>query len=240
MKTHAFIISWTGMHENSQLIATQLSGHVDRVTIIYSDRDESLEISGDFEAVKVSNEWFWSKKFEKCLDLCDSDLLILIQGDATCSNWGELPGKCKADFIAHPLIGVWAPLIEKIFFPVQEAMMGVSNNSSLIVVSETDGVVFAIPAIIQNLLKKIDYNQSKYGWGIEMAMCAYAYANRLIAVVNQDIKVTHPDGSGYPREDALKEVMSIINQLPVHEKLISRLCFQYAIRNRGGDISQFL
>ena len=119
-------------------------------------------------------------------------------------------------------------------------MLGTWNGSGLLVVSETDGVVFAIPKVLQSFLKKIDYNQSKYGWGIELAMCAFAYANKLIAVVNQDIKVSHPDGSGYPREAALKEVAAIINQLPVHEKLICRLCFQYAIRNRGGDISQFL
>jgi hypothetical protein len=45
MTVEVFIISWTGQHANARSLAQTLSGLVDRVTAIYSDRD-NLEVSG--------------------------------------------------------------------------------------------------------------------------------------------------------------------------------------------------
>jgi hypothetical protein len=44
-----------------------MSALVDRVTVIYSDRD-NLEVSGAGQWLQVPDEWFYGRKFKAILD----------------------------------------------------------------------------------------------------------------------------------------------------------------------------
>lgn len=54
---HAFVISWSGKHENSISIAEKIKKHVSRITIIYSDPDSEMSLQSSCEMVRVTNDW---------------------------------------------------------------------------------------------------------------------------------------------------------------------------------------
>lgn len=70
--------------------------HVSRTTIIYSDPDSELSLPASCETVRVSNDWFWGGKFKASLDVCEADLMLVIQGDVSCHDWGGGDGQGQA------------------------------------------------------------------------------------------------------------------------------------------------
>lgn len=228
---HVFIISWTGMHENSieiaQKIKTKTINNRDvKVTIIYSDIDDAITLQCPFDIIKVSNDWYWGKKFEACLKLCDADILLQIQGDCSCDDWGRLVTQCVDQFTQHSNLGVWAPLVDYTYLDLDKCSLGKLNDECFYVVN-TDGIVFGIPQSTQSRLKKLNYDQNKYGWGIDMASCVYAYTHDMFAIVDSRIQVNHPKSRGYSSEDAEMQMHEFFKQLTINEQAIIKLSFNY-------------
>ena len=68
MKTHAFIICWPGKELDTEKIAKQIINYVDILTVIYSTKENST-LKGNGNWHKVSDEWFYGKKFNEILNL---------------------------------------------------------------------------------------------------------------------------------------------------------------------------
>ncbi|MTW22759.1 glycosyltransferase [Allochromatium palmeri] len=64
---HVFIVSWTGRHDNSRSIAQTIKPHVDQITVVFSDRDDSMVPGFPCEAIRTPDAWYWGKKFRTCL-----------------------------------------------------------------------------------------------------------------------------------------------------------------------------
>ena len=52
----------------------------------------------------------------------------------------------------------------------------------------------------------IDVSLNRLGWGIDLALSHFARINRLLVLVDDRIRVVHPGGSGYNKEEALRQM----------------------------------
>lgn len=52
----------------------------------------------------------------------------------------------------------------------------------------------------------VDVSLNRLGWGIDLALSHYARINRLLVLVDDRIRVVHPGGSGYNKEQALLQM----------------------------------
>ena len=224
---HVFIISWTGKHANSLAITRAIQSRVGKLTIVYSDRDASLVPNFPGDAIRTPDEWYWGKKFKTCLDACQSDLMLIIHGDATCADWAALIERCKAAFAETERIGVWAPQINYTPFPLSKTRLEKVASTSASIVAQTDGIVFALSADVMARLRALNYDHNKYGWGIGWAALAYTYANKLIAVVDESIQVLHPRERGYDDRAARHQMEDFLGQLTLEERLQFRLLDSY-------------
>ncbi len=218
-RVHAFIISWTGVHENSLRIADEIYSLVERVTIVYSDRNVEFNISGEIEAVKVSDELFWGGKFAECLNQFESDIFFQIQGDCKSEDWKKIVHSCAEEFEQHKIIGVWSPIVYYTDITPEMTILGRFRKESLLIVTCTDGLVFGLSKDIIARMRTLDYSRNKFGWGIERAMAAFAYTSQKIVVLDSSVNVSHPKGRGYNSHEASVQYFEFLNQLSLHERL---------------------
>ncbi len=218
-KIHVFVISWVSKHASSIGIAEAIKNHVSRTTIIYSDPDSELSMPTSCETVRVSNDWFWGRKFKASLDLCESDLMLVIQGDVSCQDWGAATARVRQAFELNENIGVYAPLVDYSYFDLSRTLIAKMGDSGLSVVALVDGIVFAISRPVAFRLKQLKYEDNKYGWGILWAAVAYAYSHRLIAVLDEGVTVAHPKSRGYDSTSANQQMIQFLQQLSLEERI---------------------
>jgi hypothetical protein len=60
----------------------------------------------------------------------------------------------------------------------------------------------------------IDLSLNRLGWGIDLALSHYARVNQLLVLVDDRIRVVHPGGSGYNKEEALRQMRAWHATLP--------------------------
>jgi hypothetical protein len=220
---HAFVISWAGKHANSIDIAEKIQKQVSRTTIIYSDPDSEISLPSSCETVRVPDEWFWGRKFKACLDLCESDLMLVIQGDVSCDNWDAAIDRCVRSFACNEKIGVYAPTVDYSYFDLNKTCIERLNGTSLSVVALVDGITFAISRPVVNRLKNLRYDENNYGWGILWAAVSYAYSHGLIAVLDDSVKVSHPKSRGYDSGAAHRQMVQFLQQLSPEERVQYKL-----------------
>ena len=112
LSMHLFIISWEGQHEKAISIAKSIFSATNQISIVYSDPNSDLTLDVDCQCIRRPNELFWGDKFKACLDVCNSDLMVVIHADCDCEDWSFLVHKCRSAMDQNPIIAVWAPLID--------------------------------------------------------------------------------------------------------------------------------
>ena len=226
---HVFIISWTGMHDQAIAIANSVNKFAEYTTIVYSDIDESCElIVENTRAHKVSNSCFWGKKFETSIRECKGEILLIIHADTSCEDWRELIRKCHEVFTRHENIGVYSPLVDYTFWSQDKVHISGLVNTSLSIVAQTDGIVFAINKKVRQKMESLEYTDNIYGWGIDWAIMAFCYTNNMLAVIDRAIKVFHPKTTGYDSSGAKQQEVEFLKQLNLNETIHLRLLTQFA------------
>lgn len=216
---HIFIISWTGIHENSIHIAKSLYASSENLCIIYSDADPFFNLAAPCPAIKTPNNWFWSKKFKICLDSCQSDHMLIIHGDTSCDDWPSLVTKCTTCYAKLNKLGIWSPRIVFTPYDLSRTLIARIDNSHLCIVAQTDGIVFSLAKPILDRLRRLSYDANKFGWGIDWAALSFCYANKMIAVVDESVQVRHPKGVSYDRNAAQQQMHTFLLQLTQDEML---------------------
>ena len=60
----------------------------------------------------------------------------------------------------------------------------------------------------------VDVSLNRLGWGIDLALSHYARVNHWLILVDDRVRVVHPGGSGYNREEALRQMRAWHATLP--------------------------
>lgn len=235
MTLAAFVISWTGKHQNSLEIAKAIAPLVDDLALVYSDRDAAFVVDTVYPSIKTPDEFYFGKKFKVCLDACKADLMLVITGDVTCCDWVQLIRKCQLSFSAFPDLGVWAPLINYSSWKLPLTRKEKLEGSSLNKVVQTDSIVFAMKRSVVTRLKEFDYDCNVYGWGVDWAAMAYCYANGLFAAVDDSVQVSHPQTTTYDEQVCVRQMHDFLWQLSHNERL-HYLALQAHLRRFGNSL----
>lgn len=229
-----FVISWSGVHENAQLIAMKCLEKYSDVSIVYSDPNEELRLRSHFQSVKRPNDLFWEDKFKACLDLSGNDGFLVIHGDCQCSNWGALLERCFYVSESVKGLGVWAPQIDGTYFDIKVSGMISINNTQLVLSALTDGIVFYISPEIAERMKEIEYGKNKFGWGIDLLFCSAAHIANKLVVIDTAIKVFHPVSKrGYDGGLAKRLESEFMAQFSVRERMQCQLLTSYVHYNHA-------
>lgn len=233
-----FIISWAGQHENACFIAKQMKSSGIEACIVYSDPDPSYVIPTDSPVIRRPNELFWADKFKACLDAVGDAGMLVIHADCQCNDWSKLVERCKHVVEMYKDIGVWAPKINGTYWHVSVTQIVKLKNTELVLSALTDGIVFYLAPVVIDRMRKVDYETSKYGWGIDFMYCSHAHTIQKLVVIDLNVEVDHPRGdTGYNIEKAQSEVNMYLTKLTIHERikyelLISHVKYNYVKRTQ--------
>ena len=232
LKIDAFIISWTGQHANASMIAKAFHGMVNRVTIIFSDKNDDVSI-GEGRWIRVSNKHFGGKKFEKCLSEFDGDIMLTITADAYCYNWTSLISSCEQAFTRNKTIGVWAPNIN--YSPLNLKITSVSTieGTPLHLVTQVNSIVWALSKDTVSRLKSLDYTVNNLGWGIDTLACVYCHSTKRLVTVDSKTTVFHPLGSGYDLSEANGQQTAFWTQMTTQEAYHNDIIQEYMTMRRA-------
>lgn len=228
-----FIISWKGQHQNAEHIAERLSEFNDSLFIVFSDPDVSTTLAVNCKTCRRPNELFFSDKFKACLDLSAGNPILIVHADCACDDWSGLVRRCIDIHRVNPTIGVWAPKINKSGWPIDLVRIGRISGTPLSLAAQTDSICFCLSIQVIERLRKVDYSQTKFGWGIDWLMISYAFTKNLYVVVDESVKVRHPPARGYDSSEASIEMETFFKQFSVFEMIIYRLLSSYCTRNNS-------
>lgn len=213
---HVGIIGWTDQHDRCRLIASSLINDVQQVSIVYSDKSGDVQ-KGAGNWYQVDDSWFYGRKFKFLLSKCESDVLIVIQADAKCTDWVELVRRCRKRF-AESNTGIWVPFIEGT--PFKPAMTTIWSEGDKQFVSMVDGITWALSRPVQQRLGTLDYTQNNLGWGIELFATAFSYCHQYEVLRDPLIEVFHEQGAGYAKEQACIQMQAFLTQMTPEEKRV--------------------
>jgi hypothetical protein len=224
---HVFIISWEGQHENALNIASQLNDISDKVSIVYSDPDDSFTFKADPRAVKRPNNLYWGDKFKTCLDLCNHDNLLIIHGDCISNHWGNVVEGYDKAIRNFNNLGVWSPIVDYTLFDLKKTSIARFIDTNYEIVCYIDGIVFGISKAIQNRMKRASYEQNKFGWAIDRMIACSALVNNELLIIDKSLKIEHPNKRGYDEKIAYEQENLFIRQLNLSEIIQNRLIHSY-------------
>ena len=211
---HAVIISWEGQNDRALAIARALEGSVGKLTVIYSNTAGDRE-TGPGTWMQVPQSWYFGRKFAAALDLVTrSEIQLQIQADVSYDAWPALAEDCARAFAQHPRIGVWTPELSWTPWPTPVVEEGPLDDSGLIRVAQTDGVVWAIAPAVLDQLRPLDYEVNNLGWGIDWVAVSHARKLGLDVVRDPRHLVQHPEARGYHGGEAAQHMKGFLAQLP--------------------------
>lgn len=214
MRLHAVIISWEGHADKARAIAQALSGAVDGLTVIYSNRAEQPE-TGPGTWVQVPQSWYFGRKFRTALEhVSEDEVMLQIQADAQCDDWPALAAGCAQCFAGHPRIGLWTPDVNWSPWHAEVVGEGMLADTNLLQVAQTDGIVWALHPALYPALSALDYERNNLGWGIDWVAMLEAQNQNRIAVRDLSYPVHHPHSRGYPNAEAAQHMKNFLGQLP--------------------------
>ena len=228
---HVCIVSWKGTHDNASFIANQLSSINDHVSIIYSDPNPEYSPKVSCRLIKRPNELFWSDKFKACLNASECEHLLVIHADCKYLNWLDLV--CKYDEAIQKIsnLGIWAPEVSFTPYSLDIISIYTINNTHYEIVCFIDALVFGFSKAIQSRMHLINYQNNKYGWGIDRIMACHALSINKFLIVDKSIQVEHPEVRGYSALEAKEEMIEFLMQLSLSERIYARLIQSYVTSN---------
>jgi hypothetical protein len=228
----AYIFSWTGYHTKAATIAKALLEKVNRVTVVYSDREDDVS-TGQGRWIRVPNEHFGGKKFERCLAEFNGDIMLLITADAQRDNWASLVDSCEQAFTRNGAIGVWSPSVKYSPWHLNRTSLSIIEGTSLHLVTRTDSIVWALSKDTVGRLSQLDYSRNNIGWGIDTIACAYCHAKRRLVTVDDKVTVFHPLAKGYDHLDAFRQQAAFLNQMTAEEERQYNIAQDYMNKRRA-------
>lgn len=127
--------------------------------------------------------------------------LLLITSDVQIDDVDNLLNRITSVYKKYPKVAVYAP---SSVHSTHHHMNNLKSND-IRKVTFTEGFCFVMPREYLNLICPIDLTVNKIGHGIDMYMGYLSMENGKWTVVDDQITVDHPQGSGYSDKQARKE-----------------------------------
>lgn len=223
---HAIIFCWPGKTLDARRICASISQKADRVTVIDASTDP-VDVNGDSHWLKINPDSYFGHQFVHAMGLFDGDVMLQIQADASYPDWQRVVETCRERFEQMPELGIWAPDIDFTTWPTARVKLFNTGNPELVGVVQSDCIVWALRKPVVEFLRQFDYANNNLGYGIDWAAIAHCYANRALVLRDLSLRVLHPMGSGYSRDEAHRQMWGFINQMQRAERVQFALLWAY-------------
>lgn len=232
IQLHAVIIAWPGWIEAARSIAAAVQPAVDGLTVVWSDR-EAEEQTGPGDWVRVPNDHFFGPKMARGMQAAAGQHLLLIHADTQCDDWPRLAERCRAAFLAHSDIGLWAPEIDHTYWdPKVVAMSSLPGELGLQTVAQTDGIVAAFSPDVMERLAELAPETNNLGWGLDHAAVAFARCKGKLVVRDPHVAIRHHPSTGYDDAEARQQMAEFLERLTAAERDQFMLLEGYANNRR--------
>ena len=207
VRIHAFIFNWSGHYDNTINLEKEFSENkgIYKVTIINSDINNKKD-----HWVNISEDDYFGDQFKKALELFDGDIFFHTQGDITFDDWSAIIDAVTTNFNIYEY-GIYAPNVDFTSWDSERVDKKIIDFNNLREVSMTDCSCWAIHhSIIKEFKSKYinDILLAKYGYGIDVSMCAMAVKNSMLVLRDYNFTVNNPKHTGYLKATA-KEMMGL-------------------------------
>ena len=225
---HIFLLSWPGFEDATLMIQQSVSMLGYPVSVLYNPRPDSNNLR-DSSWTLFPAESRFGAKFEFAISTFKPEIYLFIAADTVTRSWPGLIQACVDAFSQNPSIGVWTPRIENSYWKLAISRIGVEHVAAKLVdVISTDSIVWGISKPIRDELEKLDYTNSKFGWGIDVVSAAVARTRGLRVVCDTSIEVEHRKATTYSVPVADKESHTFYSQLTEQVDSMRRMIEQYA------------
>jgi hypothetical protein len=231
LKVHAIIFCWPGKVSHAQHICASISGSADKVTVIDASTDP-VESTSTCEWIRISSDAYFGQQFVHALRLFEHDVMLQIQADASHPDWSVVVNTCRQRFETMPELGIWGPDIDFTTWPTHRVKLFDTGDPQLVGVVQSDCIVWALKRQVVEFLKQFDYSNNNLGYGIDWAAIAHCYANKALVMRDLSLRVLHPAGSGYNREEAHRQMWRFLSQLKRPDRVQFALLWAFL---SGGD-----
>ena len=218
---HVFIISWPGHHENAMAIARQLIAHSSLVSVVYSDLDPNFNFvpEANVEFIKRPNTLYFGDKFKACLDHCKANHILLIHADCEYKDWVSLLKGYEHTITHYPDMAVWCPEIDETPWTQAKTGIGSIDGTPLEVLAMFDAIVFGLNTDIIERMRRVNYEENIYGWGIDWMIAAHVRTLNHLIIMDKSFRVHHKGGANYDMHEARLQMQTFLNQLTKQERL---------------------
>lgn len=155
--------------------------------------------------------------------------ILIVTSDVTIPSAKDLLDRIQHAF-ENPEIAVYAPSCGYSYHP----QMIHKPRRDLETVTFTEGFCFAFRPPVLNAICPIDVSLNKFGYGTDTIMGFHAMDLGCISVVDHQIKVEHPYGSGYDHKEAVIEKNTWYRSLSPEAYTFARFTTWEWTKNRFG------
>jgi hypothetical protein len=220
VKSKTYIIAWDGAIKNCINISEQLYGEIDHKFFNVSAQPEVTEHWERKEDVRYYRHFFNAvKEFLST----DAEVFIFSAGDARYDNYVEYTKYIEKIFSENPNLVAFAPNATYDDWSGERSYIRQSiKYENLYLTTCTNGIHFALSREVCIVLNdfyqwsSIDSNLIESekmfsGWGIDIAISAYAIYNNKYCYRDANVKLEHPISSSYNKQRASEEGSITIN-----------------------------
>ncbi len=219
------------MHDNAVRIAHELMRECRDVSIGYSDPDPDLTLDVRCRLIRRPNELFWEDKFKAALDACGDKPMLVIHADCHCQDWSALASRCTKTHAVMADLGVWAPNIQVTPYGLSVSALMRLKNTDWYISALTDGIIFSLAPSMIDRMRKVTYGSNPLGWGIDLLFCSAAHVGNSVVVIDDAIKVYHPQQTGYDTRIARQSMEVFMKNFTLRERVQCELLRSYVNGN---------
>jgi hypothetical protein len=215
MKSKTYIIAWDGAIKNCINISQQLS--YSNITHKFFNVSESPELTENWE--RKEDVRYYRHFFNAVHEFLETDLDVFIfnAGDGRCDDYANYTRYIEQVFSESPNLVAFAPdSTNDDWSGARSKIKDSSRYTNHYLTTCTNGIYFALSREMCEVLrdfyrwssiesKKIDAEKMFSGWGIDLAISAYAIYNNKYCYRDRGLKLLHPPSSNYSTDAASKE-----------------------------------
>ena len=224
-----YILNWKKVTSNSLKLYNEVSPIVMDTTII--NCDENYKLDNKIPHIQLSDRYYYGGQYSEAIkNVKENKLFCLIVGDNLPNNNFEKIFNSAVHTFNNYQVGVYAPNDKRSIHKTRNQHF----QDDLYDVDNTDcGFWFIHPALVKRL-KNINYNISKYGWGIDVITIEESRRQGFLVLRDYSIETDQLDHScGYDIYKAGKE------SIRMHHEYLKRLNYDQPINNyQNSNIKQ--
>lgn len=210
MQINCFIFNWPGQTVKAQQTEKQLLQLNYQVTVINCDDQYQPQ-----HWINIDSQAYFTQQWLAACERFDGDIMFHVQADATSTQWQEIFQEALQDYQKYQW-GIYAPNVDYTWYdPSRADVANVKlSDSHLKLVNNPDCTVWFLHKDVINAFKSLqwDWSFNKFGWGVDLILCASSYLQKRPVIRNYKYTVAHPQGTGYNSQQAELEMIELYNK----------------------------